>query len=72
MVVIVRSRLALFVVAFALQSEWFSWRLELCSFLLHVQDFFLSAVVSPLAAELAAVARNIDGVGCLFILASVL
>src|SRR5436190_450229 len=37
-----------------------------------MQDFFLSGIVSPLAAELAAVARNIDGVGCSFIFHSLL
>lgn len=28
-------------------------------------DFFLSTIVTPVTAELAAVARDIDGVGCM-------
>lgn len=62
-VLALRKSIALFIIALALQSE--RPVLPVGSFLCaSFLGFFVSGVVPPVTAELAAVSRNMPGVGC--------
>lgn len=62
----IRGPLALLITSLAFAGEPIALQKASVSQPLCFSDFFLSAAVTPLTADLAAAARELDGIGCTF------
>jgi len=62
----IRGPLALLITSLAIAGEPIAPQKADVSYPSYFSDFFLSAVVTPLTTDLAAAARELDGIGCAF------